>query len=80
MSAATVHRSAASPLLIDRIVLGVGLGLVAWSRRRTANRVRHAVVPAGLRSLSYAERAGRMRDTYDATSFRSGAVPPERIR
>ncbi|MBF4576714.1 hypothetical protein [Frondihabitans sp. VKM Ac-2883] len=77
MSAATVHRTAASPLLVDRVVLGVGLALVSWSRRRTARRARLDVRPAG-EPLTAAERADRLPDPYSSRRASLDTLPPRR--
>lgn len=75
MSAATLTRSPSAPTLVDRVVLGAGLALVAWSRTRTARRIRIGVTPTRLTS---AERASRIVDPYSAAAVHGRGLPPQR--
>jgi hypothetical protein len=76
MTAATLTRSPERGL--DRLVLTTGLALVAWSRRRSARRLRVAT-PGGDR-LSAHERAERMYDPFSVDAVRSHGVPPTMLR
>ncbi|MCU1527611.1 MAG: hypothetical protein JWP75_1374 [Frondihabitans sp.] len=76
MTAATLARTPERGL--DRLVLATGLALVAWSRRRSARRLR--VAAPGTRRLSTLERADRMYDPYSAEAVRSHGLPPTLLR
>jgi hypothetical protein len=74
MTAASLTRSPERGL--ERLVLTTGLALVAWSRRRSARRLR--VAPTGAARLTARERAERMYDPYAAEAVHGHGQPPFR--
>ncbi|GAA4669930.1 hypothetical protein [Frondihabitans cladoniiphilus] len=79
MSAATLSRSSSAPHGFDRLALDLGLALVAWSRRRTARRVRMHVQGTEA-PLTSRERSARMHDPYSSQAVHSHGVPPGILR